>query len=185
MDVAVFLLSAVLLLAFAYLVFYRVVAQDYLKKGRLSWLASALQLLVLVAFFLFPYLYMPSEWAWDWLPNGTWNRLIAFVLASTGVLLAFGTMIWFGLKRAFGLEAKGIVTTGLYRYTRNPQIIGAWLMVLGVFAYLPSLYNVGWVLIWALISYWMVVNEESYLRRLYGEEYERYCEQTPRYLIRW
>lgn len=184
MQTVIYLISVVLLLTAAYIVFNQVVAQAYLKKGKLGWLASTLQLLIFGAFFCFPYLYMPPEWAWDWLPNGTWNRFTALVLVVLGMVIAFGTMIWFGLGRAFGVNVKGIVNTGLYRYTRNPQMVGGWLMVLGVLVYLPSAYNLGWVLIWAVIGHWMVTNEEIHLRRVLGEEYDRYCEQTPRYLFK-
>lgn len=182
MQIAVYLVSAILLLVAAYLVFHRVVAKDYRKKGRLGWWASFLQLAVFFAFFCFPYLYMPAEWAWDWLPNGTWNRLLALIFVCIGLGLAFGTMIWFGIGRAFGFTAKRLVTTGLYRYSRNPQMIGGWVMVMGVFFYLPSLYNLGWVVIWAFIGHWMVANEETHLRRVFGDEYDQYCKRTPRYL---
>jgi len=182
MQTVIYLASSVLLITSAYIVFHRVVAQDYLKKGQLGWWASTLQLLIFGAFFCFPYLYMPPEWAWDWLPNGTWNRLAALALISLGMVVAFGTMIWFGLGRAFGLKVKGMVRTGPYRYSRNPQMVGGWLMVWGVFVYLPSIYNLGWVLIWAVIGHWMVINEEIHLLRMFGEEYESYCEKTPRYL---
>ena len=184
MQTAIFLISTVLLLSAAYFVFHRVVAQDYLNKGRLGWWASTLQLLIFVGFFFFPYLYMPPEWSWDWLPNGTWNRLAALLLVSLGMVVAFGTMIWFGLRRAFGLEVKGIVITGPYRYSRNPQMLGGWMSVLGVFVYLPSVYNLGWVLIWAIIGHWMVNNEEIHLHRKFGKEFEQYCDETPRYLLR-
>ena len=184
MQTLIYLIAAALLVTAAYLVFNRVVAKDYENRGRLGWWASTLQLAIFAAFFCFPYLYMPPEWAWDWLPNGTWNRLAALMLVVLGMLLAFPTMIWFGMKRAFGFEVTGIVANGLYRYSRNPQMVGGWLMVLGVFVYLPSLYNLGWVLIWALIGHWMVTNEEIHLRKVFGEEYNRYCEKTPRYLIK-
>jgi protein-S-isoprenylcysteine O-methyltransferase Ste14 len=183
MQTVLYTASAGLLIAFAYLVFHRVVAKDYLKKSRLGWQASILQLLVFVTFFSFPYLYMPSSWAWDWLPNGTWNRLAALALTALGMIAAFGTMAWFGLRRAFGLQVQGIITTGPYRYSRNPQMVGGWLMVLGVFVYLPSLYNLGWVLIWAVIGHWMVTQEETHLLRVFGEAYKNYCDQTPRYLL--
>ena len=90
-------------------------------------------------------------------------------------------MFWFGLRRAFGLEVEGIIRIGPYRFTRNPQMLGGWLMVLGVLVYLPSVYNLGWVLIWAVIGHWMVTTEETHLRRVFGEEYEQYCKETPRY----
>ena len=186
MQTVIYLISAVLLLTAAYYVFNRVVAQAYFKKGRLGWWASTLQFLIFAAFFSFPYLYMPPEWAWDWLPNGTWNRLAALVLVTVGMVIAFGTMIGFGLGRAFGLTVKGIVNTGIYRYTRNPQVVGGWLMVLGVLVYTPAMigYSLGWVVIWAVIGHWMIVNEETHLRRLFGEEYAHYCTNTPRYLFR-
>ena len=184
MQTQIYLISSVLLLTSAYFVFHHVVAQDYLNKGRLGWWASALQFLIFVAFFCFPYLYMPPEWAWDWLPNGTWNRLAALILVSLGMVVAFGSMIWFGMRRAFGLEVNGIVSIGPYRYTRNPQMLGGWFMVFGVLVYLPSIYNLGWLLIWAVIGHWMVINEEIHLRRVFGEEYERYCDITPCYLCR-
>jgi protein-S-isoprenylcysteine O-methyltransferase Ste14 len=57
-------------------------------------------------------------------------------------------------------------------------------MVFGVFVYLPSFFNLGWVLIWALIGHWMVTNEEIHLRRVFGEEFEDYCEKTPRYIYK-
>ena len=183
LQTAIYLISTALLLVAAYIVFNRVVAQDYKNKGRLGWWASTLQFLIFVAFFCFPYLYMPPEWAWDWLPNGTWNRLTALVLVLLGMVVAFGTMFWFGLRRAFGLEVKGIIRIGPYRFTRNPQMLGGWLMVLGVLVYLPSVYHLGWLLIWAVIGHWMVTTEETHLRRVFGEEYERYCEETPRYIF--
>jgi protein-S-isoprenylcysteine O-methyltransferase Ste14 len=63
-------------------------------------------------------------------------------------------------------------------------MLGGWLMVLGVFVYLPSVYNLGWLLIWAVIGHWMVTTEETHLRRVFGEEYEQYCEETPRYIFK-
>jgi protein-S-isoprenylcysteine O-methyltransferase Ste14 len=180
---AIYLLFTLLLLSMAFLVFNHLVARDYLNKGRLGWYAALMQFLVFAGFFVFPYVYLPMEWSWDWLPNGTWNRLLALVLISLGMLLAFGTMLWFGLRRAFGLKVEGIVKLGPYRFSRNPQMLGGWLIVLGVFLYYPSLYNLGWVLMWALIGNWMVNQEEIHLHRLFGEEYEIYCAETPRYLF--
>jgi protein-S-isoprenylcysteine O-methyltransferase Ste14 len=184
MQIATYLISAGLLLGGAYIVFNFVVAGSYKDRGRLNWWASSLQLLIFIAFFCFPYLYMPPSWAWDWYPNGTWNRLAALVLVIIGLGCSFGIMVWFGLRRAFGIEIKGIVRIGPYAYSRNPQMLGGWLAVLGVFIYLPSWYGLGWVLIWSLIGHWMIAAEEDHLRRVFGEVYERYCKETPRFLFK-
>jgi protein-S-isoprenylcysteine O-methyltransferase Ste14 len=180
----IYLIAAGLLLCAAYIVFNLVVAGEFKSKGRLTWWVSMLQLLVFAAFFCFPYLYMPPEWSWDWLPNGTWNRLAALIMVVIGLGGAFGIMGWFGLQRAFGVRVKGIVRKGPYRYSRNPQMVGGWLAVLGVFIYRTSWYGFGWVLIWAVIGHWMVAVEEAHLRRVFGSEYEQYCESTPRYLFK-
>lgn len=55
------------------------------------------------------------------------------------------------------------------------------LAIFAAFFCFPSIYNLGWVLIWALIGHWMLTNEEIHLRRVFGEEYDPYCEKTPRY----
>jgi protein-S-isoprenylcysteine O-methyltransferase Ste14 len=101
-----------------------------------------------------------------------------------GLGSSVGIMVWFGLGRAFGIKVKGIIRTGPYRFSRNPQMLGGWLAVLGVFVYKPSLYGLGWVLIWAVLGHWMISAEEDHLRRVFGQAYEDYCEKTPRYLLR-
>jgi hypothetical protein len=35
----------------------------------------------------------------------------------------------------------------------------------------------------SLKTHWMIIAEEEHLRAKFGEEYERYCEQAPRYLL--
>jgi len=182
-NVLHYLVCAALLPAAGFLVFRRVVARAYLITGRLHPPASLLQLAVFAGFFSFPYLYMPSEWAWDWLPNGTWNRMVALILVASGMVLAFGTMGWFGIRRAFGLQVGGLQRAGPYHFSRNPQMVGGWLMVLGVVFYRPSVYAAGWVLIWVLLGRWMITSEEEHLRGVFGEEYEQYCRDTPRYLL--
>jgi len=179
-----YLILGALLLTFAFLVFRRVVPAEYIRKGRLGPAVSFLQLAVFLGFFMFPYLFMPAKWAWDWAPDGTWNRIAALVVAGSGVVVAFGTMAWFGIRRAFGVRVSGLVRTGLYRFSRNPQMVGGWLMVLGVFLYRPSWYGLGWLGIWGMLGHWMITAEEAHLRRVFGDDYERYCRETPRYL-RW
>ena len=36
---------------------------------------------------------------------------------------------------------------------------------------------------YVLISHWMVITEEEHLTRIYGEDFEVYCLEVPRYLL--
>jgi protein-S-isoprenylcysteine O-methyltransferase Ste14 len=108
--------------------------------------------------------------------------LTGLILICLGLLSAFGVMAWFGIKRAFGMQPEGLFMEGPYRTTRNPQILGAYLLVFGTALQRPSLYALGWIVMYGLMTHWMVISEEEHLLRVFGEEYEGYCQDVPRYL---
>lgn len=177
---------AVMLLLFAYVVFRIIVRRNYIDRGQLSPFSSGLQLLVFLGFFCFPYLYNPPAWGWFWIGNPSIPlelHALGLSLVCIGILGAFGVMVWFGIQRAFGLANDRLKKTGPYRFSRNPQILGGYLMVLGTSLQWPSLYMVGWFAIYAVIAHWMILTEEEHLGRIFGEEYEAYCLEIPRYLL--
>ncbi len=175
-----------LLLIFAYGVFRLIVRRDYITKGRLSKLSSSLQLIVFLGFFSSGYLFNPPEWICFWrLSASSFSGLsvASFFVICFGFLVAFGTMLWFGIGRAFGVHPDGLKKAGPYKISRNPQIIGGFLLVTGTSMQWPSLYAIGWILMYAIITHWMIITEEEYLHRVFGEEYEAYCAEVPRYLF--
>ena len=181
------LLFAILLLLFAFIVFRRIVRRDYLEHGKLRLFASVLQLLVFCGYFFFPYLFNPQEWAYFWQlsSEGTryYGQVIGFVIICLGFLVAFGTMAWFGIGKAFGLDVGRLTSRGPYKFSRNPQILGGYLLVIGTALQRLSVYSIGWVLMYAIIGHWMILTEEEHLFQVFGDEYERYCSEVPRYLI--
>lgn len=184
MRLLVYLLSAYLLVFAAFIVFRLIVPRDYLRKGRLSPFSSFLELLVWALFFGFPYLYNPPEWAWFWSPAapvGVPLRIVGIAFILAGLVGAFGTMLWFGLRRAFGLQMDRLVRDGPYRYSRNPQLVGGAFLVLGTFILWPSGYAAGWMILYGILAHLMVQAEEAHLRNLFGEEYLSYMEHVPRY----
>jgi protein-S-isoprenylcysteine O-methyltransferase Ste14 len=134
-HIGVYLPLALLLLIAAYIVFRLIVRRDYLARDHLGWLSSSLQLVIFAGIFSFPYIFNPPEWALPWMLEGPTCLLVqisGLAIIILGFIIAFGTMAWFGLGRAFGLEQKGLIHTGPYRMTRNPQILGGYLLVLWV-----------------------------------------------------
>jgi protein-S-isoprenylcysteine O-methyltransferase Ste14 len=76
-----------------------------------------------------------------------------------------------------------LVTTGPYRYTRNPIYIGFVLAYFGFAIVLTSM----WVLlllipVLAVMQRGVVVPEEAYLARKFGDAYRKYQARVPRWL---
>jgi len=105
------------------------------------------------------------------------------LLVCIGIIGSFGTMAWFGIKRAFGMSVDGLKKAGPYKISRNPQILGGYLLVIGTSLQWPSLYMFGWILMYAIIAHWMILSEESHLLQIFGEEYKVFCSEVPRYLL--
>jgi protein-S-isoprenylcysteine O-methyltransferase Ste14 len=75
-----------------------------------------------------------------------------------------------------------LVAEGIYRYTRNPMYVGGLVIVFGGFL----VYGAAAVLIWMLIVFsgfhaFVVLYEEPKLREMFGESYEAYCKEVPRW----
>ncbi|GAP44456.1 protein-S-isoprenylcysteine O-methyltransferase Ste14 [Lentimicrobium saccharophilum] len=185
MNLVSMIFLPLLLLLFAYLVFRILVRRVYLERGRLSVISSGLQLVVFAGYFGLGYLFNPPEWIVFWMIGSASSRELftaGFLIVCIGLVVAFGTMFWFGIGRAFGVHQDGLKKTGPYRLSRNPQVIGGYLLVAGTSLQWPSLYAIGWILIYAVIAHWMIITEEEHLHRLFGEEYQAYCAEVPRYL---
>lgn len=186
MNQIIYFTLAVLLLLFAYIVFRIIIRRNYITRGRLSRLLSVMQLIVFIGLFCFPYQFNPAEWVCFWMVSTSSSLglyLIGLIVLCIGFLVTFGTMLLLGIGRAFGVHIDGLQKVGLSRLSRNPQIIGGYLLVIGISIQWPSLYALGWILMYAIITHLMIMTEEEHLNRIFGKEYENYCLEVPRYLL--
>jgi len=99
----------------------------------------------------------------------------------TGFLLVVFSMPFLG-QRSFGRVVGGLHTSGLYRYSRNPQLVGGFLFMVGYALLWPSWQGMLWASLWLVIAHLMVRGEEVHLENIFGDEYRDYCLRTPRYL---
>lgn len=175
MLLIIYLISASLLLVGALVIFLIFARRDYQQRGGLTPLTSFLQLLIWVLFVCFPYIYNPSDWWLVWFadtPVKSVLRIIGSVFTTVGMAVAVIGMGALGVHRTMGQKVEVLEQTGLYRVSRNPQLVGGGLAVVGIAVLWPSWYALGW----------MVLTEEEHLRDIHGQEYVRYCERIPRYL---
>ena len=104
---------------------------------------------------------------------------IGFVIATTGEVVRF----W---AAGHLLKTKELITSGPYRYTRNPLYLGRVLILTGlcVMARLP--YHANWILLaigYAVFFLYYMPRKErvepSRLRAMHGDAYDRYFKAVP------
>ena len=80
------------------------------------------------------------------------------------------------------LPPKELVVSGPYKFSRNPMALGGLLILVGeaVLYYSPSLLGIA-VLYGVIIYFNAMFMEEPELRQRFGESYEDYLKQVPRF----
>jgi protein-S-isoprenylcysteine O-methyltransferase Ste14 len=95
----------------------------------------------------------------------------------------------------FALEGRGtpapvlptehLVVTGLYRFVRNPMYVGVLAVILGQGLLLGDARVLRYgAAVWLAFFLFVIGYEEPTLRRTFGEEYERFCANVPRWIPR-
>jgi protein-S-isoprenylcysteine O-methyltransferase Ste14 len=182
-----YVLCLALLLAAGLALFRGPVRSDYRRFGRLRTVTGLMEWAAALAIFAFPYLFNPPCWALVWscpTAGPAWARILGLSLIAFGALLSFGSMAWLGMRRSTGLEVDIVFERGLYRWTRNPQVLFGMAMPLGVVCLWPSAYALGWLVTSMAVFHAMVLTEEEHLLRVHGDAYRDYCRRVPRYLGR-
>ena len=76
----------------------------------------------------------------------------------------------------------GLVTSGAYRWTRNPMYLGHLIFSLGLVAAFPSPITALLALTRAVYFQLRVWRDETRLDRLFGADYAAYKERVPRWV---
>lgn len=122
------------------------------------------------------------------LPGG-WVRIPA------GVLLGIGVLIYLWCAGEFVLRGRGtpvpydppraLVTSGLYRFTRNPMYVGILSILVGTGFFWASPEVLIYAGMMVIAFHLRVVNyEEPTLEQSFGDSYRNYREMVPRWFIR-
>jgi len=109
------------------------------------------------------------------------------------VVVGLGAAIYFRCAWEFAVRGLGtpapiaptkfLVTTALHRYVRNPMYIGVLLVVMGqALLFRAVALGIYAALLWLSFHLFVVLYEEPTLRHQFGESYQEYRRNVPRWL---
>ena len=105
------------------------------------------------------------------------------VLAIIGIILESLGIITLGLNFRIELpkEDTRLITSGIYRFMRNPIALSVYLFVIGVFLMTPNIISL-FICIFNIIAFnAKVAKEEIFLLERFRNEYEEYANTVGRY----
>lgn len=109
-----------------------------------------------------------------------WLRVLAFavLLVSTAVFIYAFRLL--GRDNSYG-ASEGLVTSGIYQWSRNPQ--NAMLMLVYTALAIAADSGPAYVVCAAMVTVYflMVLAEEPWLEGIYGEPYRAYLRSVPRF----
>ncbi len=117
-------------------------------------------------------------------------RSLAYGLGAVLILIGAGIiisgrrmMLQAGTAIKPTLPTTALVTTGLFRFTRNPLYVGATLFCVGIAVAARSAWALVLLLVvLAVMQRGVIDREERYLERKFGADYVRYKERVRRWI---
>ncbi|MFZ0397692.1 MAG: PEMT/PEM2 methyltransferase family protein [Methyloceanibacter sp.] len=119
---------------------------------------------------------------WNATPRLDWTRyIVALPLGLTGLFITVCGYFNLGLGNTY-CGADGLVTGGLYRFSRNPQYTASIIGLIGLSIGANSILTIIMSVVMSGAYVMMALVEEDWLKQLYGAPYRDYCRETSRFL---
>lgn len=129
--------------------------------------------------------FMSILFGWNHMPTSA--RFTGFCLGLLGDLIFLLAVLQMKDSWRAGIPDQGktkLVTTGIYRFSRNPAFLGFDFMYLGVMLMYFNGLTVLFTIYAVVMLHLQILQEEKYLSTTFGEEYQAYQKQVFRYLGR-
>ncbi len=108
-----------------------------------------------------------------------------------GAVIAFTGLLYFVMaitamrdnwRAGIDLSSKtDMVTTGIYRFSRNPAFVGFDLMYTGITFMFPNALTIAVTVACIVLFHLQILREEKYMTEIFGTGYEKYRKRTLRY----
>jgi protein-S-isoprenylcysteine O-methyltransferase Ste14 len=112
---------------------------------------------------------------------------VALILAGLPVLLdSFARFAIQGLGTpAPVFPTKHLVVTGWYRYVRNPMYVAVVSIIVGQALLFGNVHVLEYgAAAWLVTHFFVLAYEEPAMRATFGEEYQQFCQNVPRWIPR-
>ncbi|HOV15405.1 MAG TPA: isoprenylcysteine carboxylmethyltransferase family protein, partial [Spirochaetota bacterium] len=117
--------------------------------------------------------------------NNFYFDILGFIIGLVGLSFCLYAQIKMGKSWRVGIDEKEkteLITTGLYRFIRNPTYFGLFILNVGLWIIWPTwtvfIFNLLFVLFFEI----QVCCEEDFLTMTHGEEYLNYKKKTKKYI---
>ena len=106
-------------------------------------------------------------------------------------LLGIGVMLFalaiirlgtFSLRVGLAQENTSLRTTGIYRFSRNPMLLGLYLIALGSAIYVQNPINWILVIVALTVHHKIILAEEDFLHERFGDQWIEYRNKVRRYI---
>ncbi len=111
------------------------------------------------------------------------QKLIAAILLIPADLIVVPAYISMGIVTHIGLPAEKheLRTGGIYKISRNPMYSSFFFLNTATFLYLPSVLLLVVMIYGMVVHHFIILSEEKYLEKEFGQTYLNYKKQVPRY----
>jgi protein-S-isoprenylcysteine O-methyltransferase Ste14 len=134
---------------------YKLSQLDYLLSHRVNFHSDILQYVISSLIFIVGTCF------------AIWSNIFLFKIGKGGPLDALGVSI--------SPQTKKLVTTGPYRYSRNPMVFGAFSIYFSIILYLNSIIGLICLILFLVIMViYLKLSEEKRLLKDFGDEYLEY-----------
>ena len=114
--------------------------------------------------------------------------VVCAVIASAGFVID-GFALWRFMRARTTVNpikptnASALVTTGVYRYTRNPMYVGNFIFLVAWIVWLGAPLNAMFLVLYVLyMNRFQIAPEERILSEKFGEEYRAFCRAVRRWI---
>jgi protein-S-isoprenylcysteine O-methyltransferase Ste14 len=114
------------------------------------------------------------------------TRAIGLTIYVLGLSVVIVSLIHLGQSAAVGIPERNteLKTHGMYRLTRNPVYVGAFITCVGSCLIAIHIMNFALFAIAIEVHHQIVMKEEEFLEKRFGLQWLSYTQQIPRYFVR-